>query len=288
MADLYNLLDELDHDGQEQEIVQEEQEWEEPTKTTVLPADLIDAQKRQLAGNDTNEDTEEVAPVEEDTPYLRLRLVWSQEVNSPELLPFDQDAFQSITELIEDWEDSVDQCEDDPVSALMSSLTSVQLERAKYVLCDWLATRMRKMEEYPFYIRDHKADCLSHTEVRWNNAIPTVAQSCDPRWIENPSHDVFYQLTHIQVYCDLVEKHFNRTVLDHFPQEAWKKLPIEEPNLDYTYVFVKCREPTKIDKDELERGDSLIVQYSKVRDSLRDGDLQLLASWVFRVTKLKQ
>lgn len=169
MADLYNLLDDLDHDDPEQqEIIQEEQDWEEPVDTAVLPADLVDAQKRQLAGNDTVvDDTDKVIQQqeEEDTPYSRLRFVWSQEVNSPELLPFDQEAFQSITELIEDWEDAVDQCDDDPVSALMASLTSVQLERAKYVLCDWLATRLRKMEEYPFYIRDYKADCLSPNEV---------------------------------------------------------------------------------------------------------------------------
>jgi hypothetical protein len=166
MADLYNLLDELDHHDQEEEIIQEEQEWEAAVETALLPADLIDAQKRQQNHNDTNEAAEEVLEEEEDTPYSRLRNVWSQEVNAPELLPFDQGIFQSITELIEDWEDAVDQCEDDPVSALMASLTSVQIERSKYVLCDWLATRLRKMEEYPFYIRDYKADCLSQTEVR--------------------------------------------------------------------------------------------------------------------------
>ena len=166
MADLYNLLDELDHDDQQQEIIQEEQDWEAPVETAVLPADLIDAQKRHIADNDATKDTEVVQEKEEDTPYSRLRIIWSQEVNSPELLPFDPKAFQAITELIEDWEDSLDQCEDDPVSALMASLTSVQLERAKYVLCDWLAARMRKMEAYPFYIRDYKADCLSPSEVR--------------------------------------------------------------------------------------------------------------------------
>jgi hypothetical protein len=164
MADLYNLLDELDHDEQKEEIIQDEQEWEAPVETAVLPADLLDAQKRQLADNDRNEDAEKV--LEEDTPYSRLRNVWSQELNSPELLPFDEDIFQAITELIEEWEEAVDQCEDDPVSALMASITSVQIERAKHVLCDWLATRLRKIEEYPFYIRDNKADCLSQTEVR--------------------------------------------------------------------------------------------------------------------------
>ncbi|GAX18135.1 GINS complex subunit 4 [Fistulifera solaris] len=247
MADLYNLLDELDHDEQKEEIIQDEQEWEAPVETAVLPADLLDAQKRQLADNDRNEDAEKV--LEEDTPYSRLRNVWSQELNSPELLPFDEDIFQAITELIEEWEEAVDQCEDDPVSALMASITSVQIERAKHVLCDWLATRLRKIEEYPFYIRDNKADCLSQTE-----------------------------LSHIQAYCNLVEKHLNRTVLDHFPQEAWKELPVETPSFDYTYVFVKCLAPTTIDKDQLERGDSLIVHYSKVRDSLRDGNLKILAS----------
>ena len=85
----------------------------------------------------------------------------------------------------------------------------------------------------------------------------------------------------------LLERHLHRTVLDHFPQDAWKKLDapemIDKPNLE-TYVFVKALDDVAIDngtKDvpdiqHHEGGTCLIVRYSRVRDLFLQDKLELL------------
>jgi hypothetical protein len=80
----------------------------------------------------------------------------------------------------------------------------------------------------------------------------------------------------------MVEKHLRRTVLDHFPQDAWKKLDepdmIDQPDLE-TYVFIRTKEDVEIEDNEpffAEAGSSLIVQYSRVRDLYLKGKVELL------------
>lgn len=78
-----------------------------------------------------------------------------------------------------------------------------------------------------------------------------------------------------------------RTVTDHFPQDAWKKLDepemIDEPNLD-TYVFVRSKEDVSIengteenpDPQQHDAGACLIVRYSRIRNLVLEGKLELL------------
>lgn len=79
----------------------------------------------------------------------------------------------------------------------------------------------------------------------------------------------------------------NRTVLDHFPQDAWKQLDapemIDEPDLD-TYVFIKTRENVVIDNGmeydpglhQHAAGTCLIVRYKRIRELLLDEKVELL------------
>lgn len=77
----------------------------------------------------------------------------------------------------------------------------------------------------------------------------------------------------------MVEKHLRRTVLDHFPQDVWKKLDepdmIDEPDLE-TYVFIRTKDNVEIDEVAAEAGSSYIVQYDRVRDLFRKGKVELL------------
>jgi hypothetical protein len=84
-----------------------------------------------------------------------------------------------------------------------------------------------------------------------------------------------------------LERHLNRTVLDHFPQDVWKKLDdpemIDEPDLD-TYVFIKTRENVVIDSGTEDNpglqqhaaGTCLIVLYKRIRDLLLEEKVELL------------
>ena len=113
-----------------------------------------------------------------------------------------------------------------------------------------------------------------------------------------------HQRVYLQQYGELLEKHYRRTVLDHLPKEAWKKLDepemIDSPNLEQ---FVFCRvldETVSIDvsgetsalNDDLADNDEddyagdniqdhaggsyLIVMYKQVKDLVLEGKVELL------------
>lgn len=109
------------------------------------------------------------------------------------------------------------------------------------------------------------------------------------------------QINYLKQYGGLIEHHFQRTVLNHLPKDAWKKLNepgmIEEPDLD-AYVFCRVLEAVEIDSalgdkkgdgadddDEDEMGDTvqehaagscLIARYATVREHVFDGKITLL------------
>ena len=80
----------------------------------------------------------------------------------------------------------------------------------------------------------------------------------------------------------MMEQHLRRMVLDHFPQDVWKKLDepymIDEPDLE-TYCFVRTRDEILMDGEmEYTPADSiLIVQYHRIRDFLKENKVELVA-----------
>ena len=84
-----------------------------------------------------------------------------------------------------------------------------------------------------------------------------------------------------------MERHLRTTVLDHFPQDVWRKLDepemIDEPTLD-THVFIKAKETVDINMGTKENpvlrqhpeGSCIIVQYSWIRDLFLEGKVELL------------
>lgn len=104
------------------------------------------------------------------------------------------------------------------------------------------------------------------------------------------------KIKYLRQYGELVEKHFRRTVLNHLPKEAWKKLDepemIDSPNLE-EFVFCRVLEPIQIDvsgdNNEEEGGEELIdtiqehgagsyliVMYKSIREFVLDGKVELL------------
>lgn len=102
------------------------------------------------------------------------------------------------------------------------------------------------------------------------------------------------QVSYLKQYGELTEKHLKRTVLDHLPKDAWKKLDepemIDSPNLD-AFVFCKCLETVEInnydplgDDDEDEEdgiqehkaGACLIARYSAIRELVQEGKIEML------------
>ena len=95
---------------------------------------------------------------------------------------------------------------------------------------------------------------------------------------------MLFQVFFLSDFKQLLEKHLQTSVTDHFPQEVWKRLDepemIEQPDSDQ-YVMVRVLEDSTIRKGSeeartLEKGSNLIVNYREIRPFLESGALQLL------------
>jgi hypothetical protein len=81
----------------------------------------------------------------------------------------------------------------------------------------------------------------------------------------------------------LLEKHLHRTVLNHLPQDAWRKLDephmIDEPNLDQ-HVFCRLKEKMVIgeqaEAQEFDQDACLIAKYSTIQPLVLEGKVELL------------
>lgn len=70
-----------------------------------------------------------------------------------------------------------------------------------------------------------------------------------------------------------------RTVLDHLPQDVWKKLDephmITSPDLN-KFVFCKALEEVQLQEGQHAKGSCLIARYETVQPLLSEGKMELL------------
>jgi len=291
MADLYNLqideaLEEHESQHKQHETSQDDeigQEWDregQDRDRLELPAALEEAEERRKQqgtpeATDERVDLEDVlrqSSAEEDAadlPYSRLKTLWTQELDSPELLPHDEETVRTLTEALKLQEERIEDVQafgttgNANLDALTASLLRVDADRVKFVLCSLMRERLRKLEEHPLhYAQERYAERMSDEEADF-----------------------------LRGYNTLVEGHLHRTVLDHFPQDAWKKLDAPEmvdgPDLD-TYVFVRVNgvaidiggassDGTGSPDVQLhDKGACLIVRYSRIRDLFLEDKVELL------------
>jgi GINS complex subunit 4 len=256
MADLYNLLDELD-ERQDEDVKGREsmetaateqmmsEDWEDAEQVDV-PAALQEASQGFLKKPNML-DNEEGALQEENEVYQRLERNWLQERTCPELLQYDQELVEDYKIKFEDHQEWIDQLETsgESVDALLGTVAQVDLDRAKFVLSDWLTSRLVKIEAHPLHIRE-KVDHMSEAEVAY-----------------------------LKQYGALLENHLRQTVLDHVP-EAWQALDephmIEKPNLD-EYHFWMVNEPFD---DDTEPGACLVAKYKDMAEPMQEGKVEML------------
>jgi GINS complex subunit 4 len=256
MADLYHLLDELD-ERQDEDVKGREsmetaateqmmsEDWDDAEQVDV-PAALQEASQGLLEKQNRLDD-EGGALHEENEAYQRLQRNWLQERTCPELLQYDEELVQDYKNKFEDHQDWIDQLEGsgESVDALLGTIAQVDLDRTKFVLSDWLTSRLVKIEAHPLHIRE-KVDLMSEDEV-----------------------------TYLKQYGALLEHHLRQTVLDHIP-EAWQALDephmIEKPNLD-EYHFWMVNEPFD---DDTEPGACLVAKYKDMVEPMQKGKVEML------------
>lgn len=303
MADLGNLLDEINNDdesiGNEDQIYEGEDDLDyyDNQRSSSIPTALAAAaaQRRKLddetsitgpmGGGDA--DGDEGGRVH-DPDYEQLKSLWKNEIASPELMPSDNEIVSVHVDVLEGQEETVDdlfqrskqqrQSRDvgasGELASLVAQITKMDLDRTRFMLVDLARTRMAKIENHALHNKT-MVDRMTEEEV-----------------------------SYLRQYEELVEKHYQRTVLNHMPAEAWRRLDdpemIDSPDLEQ-FVFCRALEPIEIDvssepnvlnegenendEDEDDYGHSLqahpagaclIVMYKKVRDLVVEGKVELL------------
>eukprot|EP00573_Skeletonema_grethae_P004339 CAMPEP_0201693866 /NCGR_PEP_ID=MMETSP0578-20130828/6319_1 /ASSEMBLY_ACC=CAM_ASM_000663 /TAXON_ID=267565 /ORGANISM="Skeletonema grethea, Strain CCMP 1804" /LENGTH=301 /DNA_ID=CAMNT_0048179465 /DNA_START=64 /DNA_END=969 /DNA_ORIENTATION=- len=300
MADLGNLLDEINNDdesiGNNEDTSYDGDEnlddFDNQRSGSSVPSALTAAvaQRRKLEDErdeTTGEDDDREGGRIPDPDYEQLKSLWTNEIASPELMPNDNEIVSIHVDVLEGQEETVDdlfqrskqqrQSRDGGASgelaSLVAQITKMDLDRTRFMLVDLARTRMAKIENHALHNRT-MVDRMTEEEVAY-----------------------------LRQYGELLEKHYQRTVLNHMPAEGWKKLDdpemIDSPDLEQ-FVFCRALEPIEIDvsgepnalndggeeeDDDDDYGDNLqphdagaflIVMYKKVRELIAEGKVQLL------------
>lgn len=241
-----------------------------------------DYQKGGDSDVDNNEEDDEDQNINPD--YEQLKGLWMSELACPELLPADAETIAQNVEDLAQKEEVIDEllqrsksqrqsrdAASGEVASLVAQITKMDLDRTRFMLVDLARTRMAKIENHALHNR-----------------------TLIDRMTEEES-------TYLRQYGELLEKHYRRTILDHLPKEAWKKLDepemIDSPDLEQ-FVFCHVIETVSIDvsgepsalnedlaNDEDDYGDNiqehaagsyLIVMYKQIRDLVLEGKVELL------------
>jgi GINS complex subunit 4 len=181
MADLYNLLDEIDQ-PQEQEQPEEDledEQWQADRDELDLPPALQEAARKKLQGTpETFDDEDERVDLEDfnpeqslaDLPYTHLQQLWTQEIHSPELLFYDDETIRGLTQAVEQQEEKIEHMDlpeynneynstgaaggnEKNMKALVQSVLKIDADRVKFLLSDVLRRRLTKIEEHPLHMR---------------------------------------------------------------------------------------------------------------------------------------
>jgi GINS complex subunit 4 len=185
MADLNNLLAELDGAQDENILLQPPVEREEEIDRDYegVPEVLKAAQERKHQDDDQDidgvgqfdEDLGTTLNMAQDEDYARLKTAWIKELLCPELLPYDHDTISLEQELIEGQEETIDALTSTKnVDALVAHIYRLDVERTKFIMSDLLVTRLDKLEAHALHNRT-VLDRMSDREVSFLCPIVLVS-----------------------------------------------------------------------------------------------------------------
>lgn len=178
MADLYHLLDE--EILQEEPIaVDESQDWEQEDREHIELPDFAPTTRNRDDEDDTSaaplnlEDLDttgiEKSDISDSSDYGRLRHQWTQELRSPELMFYEEEATEMLIKSVEEMENQEEMNNNistgnHNIDSLVSSVQRLDTERVKHMLSHYLKTRLMKIQKHPLHMRDF-VERMSDSEV---------------------------------------------------------------------------------------------------------------------------
>ncbi|KAL4210970.1 GINS complex, Sld5 component [Rhizopus microsporus] len=192
-----------------------------------------------------------------------LIVVWMNERNSPEMLPYRNDLVDSLTKAVEHQSEKIfEQMEinTDTESRFIQMIQQTEIERIKYLLRSYLRTRLFKIEKFSLHL-------LRQPDVR--------------EILSEPEYD------YAQKYQELIEAHGYSAFLHQLPasqqrqdEETPEGSMVVQPNLDapvFASVLAdRLNIQTAGEMLELEKGDLYMLRYIDVRDFLSLGQVRLV------------
>ena len=211
---------------------------------------------------------------EEEETLKQLEIWWRQEAECPDLLPFQTDIVDVVNTLISQQDNALQEMKEerDPDKNFDIVLYEIELERAKYVLSNYLRLRLHKIQDYILFI------CL------------------DPKNEKLLSKE---EAEFAFKYYKAIQNHLERNVINKLPEnenfpvfrsyanEEGSDIQICQPDEDH-FVFFKClrtlgeisfqedqrnqiTQSTQEEEDvveSLEEGDIRVAKYKAIKDLL--------------------
>lgn len=165
---------------------------------------------------DLSEDEEEITA---DTVLKTLQSAWQNERLAPEILPHHNDMVECMLGQIQHMERNINKL---PKTDLRASIHKMELSRIKFIICNYLRTRLNKIEKYCIQIINEERQRM---ESGTNYLTPS-------------------EFKYAQEYLLNMESHLKKVVLDKMPGNMqtleMNKMAIY-PNLQ-SHVFLKANE----------------------------------------------
>ncbi|DAZ95957.1 TPA: hypothetical protein N0F65_009258 [Lagenidium giganteum] len=228
----------------------------------------------------------------------RLKVLWVNEMNAPEVLPFDEEIVTEMLEQLDNQQNYVDSVGEDRATltderVFTSKLYQMEIDRLRFMLTSYLRTRLRKVllglapsepliERFAMHILSDPVmtQRLSQKEIRF--AKQYVETGCRQMCNEPTNASVLCRTR----YAMLFENHVNDLALSRFPEEH-RAVNVEgmivEPDLD---CFVFCESKADLGQIQCDdRGaeyitmreqDRHVVRYRSVKPHVEDGQVALI------------
>ena len=170
MADLDNLLDEINNDVPDYEEEDDaSQPYDVPPQDRPMRASIPAALTAAAAERDSVEYKQQEEEGESHLPdpeYEQLKSLWAQEMACPELMPADAETVSLHVDLLEGQEETIEHLlqmskasqsksssseASGELASLMAQITKMDLDRTRFMLVDLARTRMAKIENHALH-----------------------------------------------------------------------------------------------------------------------------------------
>ncbi|CAI5725608.1 unnamed protein product [Peronospora farinosa] len=193
----------------------------------------------------------------------RMRVIWVNELNAPEILQYNEEMVSEMLEQIQNQQEYVDSVNEDrkqlvDEKSFVNKLYQMEIDRLRYMVSSYLRTRLHKIEKFAIHILGD-AMLVQRLSMKERNFA--------------------------QQFVTLYESHMNDLVLSKFDAEH-RSLTTEDmvlkPNLD-GFVFCQGLDAGGVQCDDkganfvqVTSADRYVLRYRSIQEHVESGAIELI------------